>query len=168
MKFLARKSVLVTAAVLLVGCGPSAKDLQEEANRKAKEMEKAKIEALQSRASSSLKDPVSAQFRNIKLLADGTSICGEINGKNTFGGYVGFRIFAANEAGETYIIKTLSRELMQTLLHLNERDRMSGAFQHYLRIQRTTGEKIDKDGLVMDMVAMSNFKHWKECFEKTN
>ena len=46
-----------------------------------------------------LKDPASAQFRNVRLVQylDGVVICGEINGKNSYGGYVGFRDFV----GET-------------------------------------------------------------------
>lgn len=42
-----------------------------------------------------LKDPASAQFRNVRLVQylDGVVICGEINGKNSYGGYVGFRDF---------------------------------------------------------------------------
>lgn len=47
----------------------------------------------------SLKDPVSAMFRNIKLFqvkhigGIDTFICGEVNAKNSFGGYVGFKTF---------------------------------------------------------------------------
>lgn len=42
-----------------------------------------------------LKDPASAQFRNVRLVQylDGVVICGEINGKNSYGGYVGFKDF---------------------------------------------------------------------------
>ena len=36
---------------------------------------------------SSLKDPNSAQFKNIK------GVCGEVNAKNSFGGYIGFKEF---------------------------------------------------------------------------
>lgn len=39
-----------------------------------------------------LRDPQSAQFRNVRQYADGT-VCGELNAKNGFGGYVGFRSF---------------------------------------------------------------------------
>jgi len=42
-----------------------------------------------------LKDPASTQFRNVRLVQylDGAVICGELNGKNSYGGYVGFRDF---------------------------------------------------------------------------
>lgn len=38
---------------------------------------------------SSLKDPESAQFKNIK------GYCGEVNSKNSYGGYVGFKKFVS-------------------------------------------------------------------------
>lgn len=38
-------------------------------------------------------DVSSAQFRNLR--ANGGFLCGEVNGKNRFGAYVGFRPFAA-------------------------------------------------------------------------
>lgn len=43
-----------------------------------------------------LRDPSSAQFRNVQVVKqqDGTSaVCGEVNGKNAYGGYVGFQSF---------------------------------------------------------------------------
>lgn len=41
-----------------------------------------------------LSDPESARFRNVRA-ADETRVvvCGEVNGKNRFGGYVGYRGF---------------------------------------------------------------------------
>lgn len=40
------------------------------------------------------KDPDSLQFRNERVSKDDSTItCGEVNGKNGFGGYVGFRRF---------------------------------------------------------------------------
>lgn len=45
-----------------------------------------------------LKDPESAQFRNLVVhdVKNGSAlICGQVNAKNAFGGYVGFRNFFA-------------------------------------------------------------------------
>lgn len=39
----------------------------------------------------SLRDPSSAQFRNV--VERSTATCGEVNGKNAFGAYVGFKRF---------------------------------------------------------------------------
>lgn len=39
-----------------------------------------------------LKDPSSAMFREIRALS-GDQVCGQVNAKNSFGGYVGYRWF---------------------------------------------------------------------------
>lgn len=52
-----------------------------------------------SAASASLLDPDSAKFRSVRIA--GNNVCGEINGKNAFGAYVGFKRFA-------YLSKTIS------------------------------------------------------------
>ncbi|WP_312183113.1 hypothetical protein [Massilia timonae] len=39
------------------------------------------------------KDPDSAKFRNIKVVSG--SVCGEVNAKNSFGGYVGYKRFVS-------------------------------------------------------------------------
>lgn len=60
---------------------------QEQSVNKAKEA-----------VSNSLKDPGSAQFRNVRI-GRGSVVCGDVNGKNSYGGYVGFRPFAAGTDG---------------------------------------------------------------------
>jgi hypothetical protein len=42
-----------------------------------------------------LKDPASVQWRNEKLASNGQTLCGEVNAKNSMGGYVGFKHFIA-------------------------------------------------------------------------
>lgn len=56
------------------------------------------IEKAQAAVANLLKDPGSAQFRNVRVkdYLDGKIICGEVNGKNSYGGYVGFSPFAAS------------------------------------------------------------------------
>lgn len=57
-------------------------------NEKAKEMVRRE-----------LKDPNSAEFRDIyqvSLPKGGTKVCGWVNSKNSFGGYVGFRRFISD------------------------------------------------------------------------
>lgn len=39
-----------------------------------------------------LTDPDSAEFRNLRKLP-GEAVCGEVNAKNAYGGYVGFKHF---------------------------------------------------------------------------
>lgn len=76
--------IVVLSALLLAGCESG--DI-----KKAKET-----------VASQLRDPESAQFRNIiktektSLLEFGiVTVCGEVNGKNAFGGYVGFQRFVS-------------------------------------------------------------------------
>ncbi|ATC26499.1 hypothetical protein [Caulobacter vibrioides] len=66
-----RRTTLVAVALSVCSCGPTGagKDL----------------------AAAGLRDPSSAQFRDVR--ARGDVVCGEVNGKNGFGAYVGFRRF---------------------------------------------------------------------------
>lgn len=52
----------------------------------------------QKAVANALKDPNAAQFRNVRLVGylDGSVICGEVNGKNSYGGYIGFSPFVAS------------------------------------------------------------------------
>lgn len=52
------------------------------------------LEAVRNR----LKDPASAQFRDVRLVefSFGQVVCGEVNAKNAFGGYVGFTPFVSD------------------------------------------------------------------------
>jgi hypothetical protein len=51
----------------------------------------AKFDAAEDRVRDFLRDPESAQFRNMREVAGG--VCGEYNAKNAMGGYAGFRPF---------------------------------------------------------------------------
>ena len=55
------------------------------------------IESAKKSVASSLKDPTSAQFRNVRLVpyVNGKVVCGEVNGKNSYGGYSGFTAFVS-------------------------------------------------------------------------
>jgi hypothetical protein len=66
-----------------------------ESQRDATEAERATIEEGVKRG---LRDPASAEFRQIKIGPDKEGVlmaCGEVNSKNAFGGYVGFSKFMA-------------------------------------------------------------------------
>ena len=64
----------------------------EDGGTEAQAMEKAKESIAKS-----LKDPGSAQFRDVSIKTFGANkiVCGEVNGKNSYGGYVGFKRFVA-------------------------------------------------------------------------
>jgi len=57
----------------------------------------AQIEKTKSVVGGTLKDPFSAQFKDIRAVskAGSINICGEVNSKNSYGGYVGFTPFLA-------------------------------------------------------------------------
>lgn len=46
-----------------------------------------------------LKDPSSVQWRDEFLSSDRSTLCGEVNAKNSLGGYVGFKRYVANSHG---------------------------------------------------------------------
>lgn len=52
----------------------------------------AKIAAIQKEVADKLNDPESARFRNLQATEAGI-VCGYVNAKNRFGGYVGFKPF---------------------------------------------------------------------------
>lgn len=88
------------AATMLTGCNTDAgwkppPPLPPEHN-KPYQLSAKDLQIIQSTVSYPLKDPGSAQFRGIQAVTkqDGTIfVCGEVNGKNSFGGYTGFEPF---------------------------------------------------------------------------
>lgn len=67
-----RLALVALAGMILTGCGKSDIDRAREA------------------VAEKLNDPRSAQFRNERSEKGGW-VCGEVNGKNAFGGYIGFK-----------------------------------------------------------------------------
>ena len=89
--------IAMTALSLLVACGPA---LTEKSTFAPSD---AQLTAAKTAAAYDLKDPGSAQFRNIRGIQataetgkSATYICGEVNARNSFGGYVGFTPFVYN------------------------------------------------------------------------
>ena len=68
------------------------------ADLERRRVDEALILQMQTNTTQYLKDPSSAQFQNVKLNTPRTALCGQLNSKNGFGGYVGFRDFIATEA----------------------------------------------------------------------
>ncbi|MCA0405307.1 MAG: hypothetical protein LCH39_04055 [Proteobacteria bacterium] len=70
-----------------------------QANAQSQDEEIALTEKAKDLVSRSLKDPSSAQFRDVYLMPKpkgGKCVCGWVNSKNSFGGYVGFRRFISD------------------------------------------------------------------------
>lgn len=147
----------VTVALVcfsMAGCGPSEKQLKEEAERKANEAESAQIETLKSRVLERLTDPASAQFRKLKLLKDNKGLCGEINAKNKLGGYVGFSAFAVDPSGKTVVLRTMTLDIAkkdeETL------KKLAGSMM-------IAGNRSEVDSVIADIVYRRDFAHWTEC-----
>jgi hypothetical protein len=110
--------LIILIAMAVTGCGKSKQQLAAEAEQLRLKAEAAAVAAsqaeakaagemqaaasakqiadLQAKVVSQLKDPASAQFRAVQLNAAGTAACGQVNAKNSFGGYVGFQDFIAS------------------------------------------------------------------------
>lgn len=105
---------LVVIIAGLASCGKSKQQIEQEARQREAaqrvEAERKQAEAEQKAIAektqrfkdqllSSLRDPSSAQLRNLRIERGegGEALCGEINAKNAYGGYVGFQPFAVTE-----------------------------------------------------------------------
>ena len=113
--------LVLVALSALTSCGKSKQQLAEEAKQREatvkmeaerKKAEEARIQAqaeererkekinkYREQLLGNLKDPSSAQLRNLRMVTGegGEALCGEINGKNSYGGYIGFHPFAVTE-----------------------------------------------------------------------
>ena len=155
-------------ALSLAGCGPSEKQLKEEAERKAKEEESAKIEKLQSKVRDGFNDPASTQFRNTKLLSSNNVLCGEVNSKNAYGGYVGFKRFAANSVGELVIPEAIPVVEVIALSKKTKEERKEYIHKYAVQFamlgQMEKGVKMSLELDQMEKFKMDNFSLWGDCF----
>ena len=104
------KAAILCCVVVLFGCEDQVRDVGSGSKEKLKKVNdkltKTFAEILKVEVKDGLKDPESAQLKNIAhygaytTFMDGTriqlsnhTICGEVNSKNFYGGYVGFRPF---------------------------------------------------------------------------
>lgn len=89
------------------------------ASRKAAAIAKVKSDILET-----MKDPDSATFRRITASSDGSIICGEVNSKNSMGGYVGYKKFISigvgwddftlyDETGDTLFTASCEKQLIK-------------------------------------------------------
>lgn len=86
-------TVMLPICLMLAACGQSE---AEKARNKAEMTEIKSQRMAREFVTGALKDPDSAEFRNQR------DFCGEVNSKNSFGGYVGFQRFIA--AGKDMVI----------------------------------------------------------------
>lgn len=92
-----------------------------EASRHRSEADRAKddaamIKKFQERVIDRLKDPSSAQFRDVRLNDRRDALCGTVNAKNGFGGYTGFSGFVATS--DAVYLQTGKKDGLEDLLYL--------------------------------------------------
>lgn len=108
--------VVLLASLIVTGCGQksdssSASEGISSAS-KGMSIEEEYIEQAKVAISKDLKDPSSAQFRNVRVISG--KVCGEVNAKNAMGGYVGFqRFWWVNYAPDTATILSPTSTLCQ-------------------------------------------------------
>jgi hypothetical protein len=91
------KPTLICAAFLLVAGCAGVDQVGPEVPAPA-----AAVQVVESAAANQMKDPDSAHFRNVHAFQSqkGLIICGEINAKNAFGGYVGYSHFVGHASAD--------------------------------------------------------------------
>ena len=146
----------------LASCSPSEKQLKAEAERKAKEIEQAQLDVLQSKVRNSAKDPISTQFQKMKLVHNNTELCGEINAKNSYGGYVGFKPFAVTVDGSVIVLQKISMEDARMLSKLNAEERKLLNLKNTVIILKLEGQSGAKE-YITDYLMMEKFAYWSEC-----
>lgn len=88
--------IMLAFAAFAATAAPEKKsDVQEKLTQK-------RIESAKARVLDTLKDPDSAKFKDVYVAADGETLCGSINSKNSYGGYVGFQNFMIDADGRLF------------------------------------------------------------------
>ncbi len=93
------KMTLLFVGGMLTGCGASVPVLTQPAS-----LPDAQVQFAQAAITHQLRDPDSAQFRNLTtyVMENGDQIvCGEINARNGFGGYSGYVTYYVRLQGQT-------------------------------------------------------------------
>lgn len=116
--------LLLAFGIAMAGCGPSPE-------KKEQLRQSAFVAEAQTKLTSALIDPASAQFANLRIAnVDGRDIlCGDVNGRNRFGGYVGFTAFTVvrNADGDikaALSTKPVSHQQAQPCMPLTDPDAM--------------------------------------------
>ena len=160
-RWLLRAVVASALCHVVAGCGPSESQLKAEAAKRekaeaeaAKAAEIARIEVYKSKVLTQLKDPNSAQFRNLKILDNDRGMCGEVNAKNAFGGYVGFSAFAVDGKDKVFMLKVMSLEVAR-----GKESDIDRLVQETLR----AGQRSQAEAIIYDKLVKKDFPYWGEC-----
>jgi hypothetical protein len=126
-------STLLISLLVFGGCGKSKAQKEAEAVKAAEAASKAEaelearkeaqiraqtIKTLQDKVVETMKDPASVQFRSVHLGSTDDTLCGEVNAKNSYGGYVGFRPFIVINDQVIITAPTESATFEQNLMNM--------------------------------------------------
>lgn len=70
-----------------------------------------------------LKDPSSAQFRDVHYISDKHFVCGQFNAKNSYGAYVGFAPFGYDDQGKVHEVKIPRAPSVYAMQHMTKAER---------------------------------------------
>lgn len=88
------RKLTVLFILAMVAGSASAAPKESLKEKKAREQREAQMIAAAKKAIAyTLTDPDSANFREVYVAPNEVAVCGQVNAKNSFGGYVGFRRF---------------------------------------------------------------------------
>lgn len=109
-----------------------------------------------------LRDPSSAQFRNLRTVRqqDGTvAVCGEVNSKNAFGGYGGFQDFVVWEGAVAHIVKDMSEVDFTDLGPIGDQARAMIALSDYCVFAGRDSARAEarRDAIFTEMEARTTF-----------
>ena len=100
--------VVATMVLTLFGCGMSEEVEEMYDSREYTTLSKVEIQKARESIRSILKDPYSAKFGKYQAftyIENGytkTAMCGFVNAKNSYGGYVGNEVFITRKLGKTW------------------------------------------------------------------
>ncbi|HDS0926287.1 TPA: hypothetical protein QDZ23_000902 [Pseudomonas putida] len=100
------ENFLKRIALVLGACGVATSALAVQLQWYRVEATKQQIAYAKDKASYDLLDPQSAQFRNLYAVSSGNGhdyVCGEINAKNSYGAYTGFKRFYVDSIGNVQL-----------------------------------------------------------------
>ncbi|MBK3463049.1 hypothetical protein [Pseudomonas haemolytica] len=98
------KNALIVLMLMIFGClGLWGYDTYKKSSAKTKRLESLEHARTSGMSSirSALKDPASAQFKDVRIADVTGAVCGQVNAKNSYGGYSGFARFAVSNGQAT-------------------------------------------------------------------
>ena len=102
---------LALAALTILAVSACAVETDTIVKREKLPMSASQVQMVKTTIGRGLKDPRSAQYQNIRMVRNtnqsGTShtlVCGEVNAKNSYGAYVGFKMFVGRFQGKGFTV----------------------------------------------------------------